>query len=70
MRWTPWDSPDAPQNLSVMEDSQELIFSCGNVEVGSLLIDKECVRDPDLIDVISRNNKLGNSVLNYVIVKV
>ena len=59
-----------PQYLAQVGDPQELVLLGRHVEVGSLLVDKECVRDPDLIDVISRNNKLGHSVLNYVIVKV
>ena len=56
--WTPWDSPNAPQNLSVMEDSQELILSGGYVEVGSLFIDKKCVRSPNLMDVLGSDHKV------------
>ena len=56
--WTPWDSPNAPKNLSVMEDSQELILSGGYVEVGSLFIDKKCVRSPNLIDVLGPDHKV------------
>ena len=58
MFWTPWDSPNAPENLSVMEDSQELILSGGYVEVGSLFIDKKCVRSPNLIDVLGSDHKV------------
>ena len=57
--WTPrLDSPNAPQNLSVMEDSQELIFGCGYVEVGSFFIDKKCVRSPNLMDVLGSDHKV------------
>ena len=59
-----------PQYLAQVGDPQELVLLGRHVEVGSLLVDEECVRNPDLVDVISRNNKLRNSVLNYVIVKV
>ena len=58
------------QYLSKVGYPQELVLLGCHVEVGSLFIDKECVRNPDLVDVVSGNNKLGNSVLNYVIVKV
>ena len=58
VRWTPWDSPNAPQNLSVMEDSQELIFGCGYVEVGSFFIDKKRVRSPNLMDVLGPDDKI------------
>ena len=62
--------PHAPQDLAQVGDPQKLVLLGRHVEVGSLLIDKEGVRNPDLVDVVSSNNKLGNSVLNYVIVKV
>ena len=41
-----------------MQDPQELVFSGRLVEVGSLLIDKECIRNPDQLDVVSTNDKL------------
>ena len=46
-----------------MGDPQELVLLGRHVEVGSLLIDKERVRNPDLVDVIGSDNKLGNSIL-------
>ena len=40
-----------------MQDSQELILSGGLVEVGSLLIDEECVRYPNEVDVLGTHHK-------------
>ena len=57
-RGTPWDSPNAPQNLSVMEDSQKLILSCGYVEVGSFFIDKKRVGSPNLMDVLGSDHEI------------
>ena len=53
----------APQYLPQVCDPQELVLLGRHMEVGSLLIDKERVRNPDLVDVIGSDNKLGNSVL-------
>ena len=35
---------------------KELILLGGNVEVGSLLVNKESVRDPDLLYVVSSHH--------------
>ena len=56
----------ASEYLAQVGDPQELVLLGRHVEVGSLLIDKEGVGNPDLIDVVRSNNKLGNSVLNHV----
>ena len=40
-----------------MHDPQELVLRGGLVEQSDLLVDKECVRNPDLLDVLSSNNE-------------
>ena len=52
-----WDKPDTPQDFSSVQDSQELIFCCGLVEIGSLFIDKESVWNPDQLNVVSTDNQ-------------
>lgn len=46
-----------------MHDSQELVVLRGGMEVGSLLIDEECVGHPDLPDVVRRHHQLVHTVL-------
>ena len=41
-----------------MHYSQELVLRSGLVEQSDLLVDKEGVRNPDLLDVLCSNNKL------------
>ena len=50
--------PHGAQDLPRVHDSQELVLRGGLVEQCDLLVDKECVRNPDLLDVLSSNNKL------------
>ena len=50
--------PNTPQNLPCVQDSQELVFCGGFVEVGRFFIDKECIRDPDQIYVFSTHHEL------------
>ena len=46
-----------------MCDPEELVLLGGHVEVGRLLVDKEGVGHPDLVDVVGRHDKLSDSVL-------
>ena len=50
-------SPNTPQDFTSVQDSQELVLGGGLVEVGSLLVDKERVRNPDEVDVFSTHDK-------------
>ena len=50
--------PHGPQDLPGVHDPQELVLRGGLVEQSDLLVDKECVRNPDLLDVLSSNNEL------------
>ena len=50
--------PHAPQHVPGVHDPQELVLRGGLVEQSDLLVDKECVRNPDLLDVLSTNNQL------------
>lgn len=50
--------PNTPQNLPCVQDSQELVFCGGFVEVGCFFIDKECIGDPDQIYVFSTHHQL------------
>ena len=50
--------PHGPQDLPGVHDPQELVLRGGLVEQSDLLVDKECVRNPDLLDVLSTNNQL------------
>ena len=55
--------PDAPENFSFVSYPEELVVLCGRVELSRLLIDKECVRNPDKFDVVGTNHELVNSGL-------
>ena len=57
----------APQNLAQVGDPQELVLLGRLVEVGSLLVDKEGVRNPDLTNVVCSYNQLGDSILRNTI---
>ena len=37
----------------------------GGVELGHLLVDEECVRDPDLLDVVSTHHQLPHLRLGH-----
>ena len=50
--------PHRPQDLSRVHDPEELVLRGGLVEQSYLLVDKECVRNPDLLDVLSSYNEL------------
>ena len=45
-----------------MQNSQELVLGGGLVEVGSLLVDKEGVRNPDQLDVVGAHHKLLKTI--------
>ena len=70
--------PHAAQDLSLVGDPQELIvlhqginsnnlfylqYLSGRMELCCLLIDKECVRNPDKLYVVSSNHQLPDSIL-------
>ena len=59
--------PHAPQNLPQVGDPQELVLLGRLVEVGGLLVNKECVRNPDLTNVVCSHNQLGDSILRNII---
>ena len=63
-KYQPW--PNAPQDVAQARDSQELIFCGGRVEHGDLLVDEECVWDPDELDVLSPHHQLVNPKLVLV----
>ena len=46
-----------------MSDPEELVLLGGHMEVCSLLIDKERVRDPDLLDVVGSHHQLRHTTL-------
>ena len=50
----------APEYLPRVHDPQELVLSGGLVEQGNLLVDKECVRNPNLFDVVCSHDQLVN----------
>ena len=50
--------PHGPQNFPSVHYSEELVLRGGLVEQSDLLVDKEGVRNPDLLDVLCSNNKL------------
>ena len=50
--------PHGPEDLPRVHDPQELVLRGGLVEQSNLLIDKERVRNPYLLDVLCSNNKL------------
>ena len=50
--------PHAPEYLPRVHDPQELVLGGGLVEQGNLFVDKECVRDPNLFDILGSNNQL------------
>lgn len=50
--------PNAPQNLPSVQDSQELVFCGGFVEVGRFFIDKERIWHPNQINVFSTHHEL------------
>ena len=50
--------PHGPQDLPSVHYPEELVLRGGLVEQSDLLVDKECVRNPDLLDVLSTNNQL------------
>ena len=60
---------DAPENFPPVSDSEKLVVLGGGVELRRLLVNKECVWDPDEVDVVSANNKLVNSRLKFYIRK-
>ena len=49
----------APEYLSCVHDPEELVLCSGLVEQSDLLIDKESVRHPDLVDVVRTNHQLA-----------
>ena len=53
----------APQNLPQVGDPQKLVLLGCLVEVGSLLVDKKGVWNPDLTNVVCSHNQLGDSIL-------
>ena len=55
--------PHAPQDLAQVGDPQKLVLLGRHMEVGSLLIDKEGVRNPDLLDIICGHNQLCDAIL-------
>ena len=55
--------PHAPQDLAQVGDPQKLVLLGRHMEVGSLLIDKEGVWNPDLLDIICGHNQLCDAVL-------
>ena len=54
-----------PEYLPQVCYPEELVLLGGHVEVGRLLVDKEGVGHPDLVDVVGRHDKLGDSVLKF-----
>ena len=55
--------PHAPQDLAQVGDPQELVLLGRHMEVGSLLINKEGVWNPDLLDIICSHNQLCDAIL-------
>ena len=55
--------PHAPQDLAQVGDPQKLVLLGRHVEVGGLLIDKERVGNPNLLDVICCHNQLRDAIL-------
>ena len=43
---------------------------CGGVELGHLLVDEECVRDPDLLDVVCPHHQLPHLSLGHGIINI
>ena len=50
--------PDAPENVTVLRDSQKLVFRGCLVKCCDLLVDEERVRDPDESDVLGPHHQL------------
>ena len=42
----------------------------GGVELGHLLVDEECVRDPDLLDVVSTHHQLAHLRLGHGLINI
>mgnify|MGYP001489310407 CR=1 FL=1 len=55
--------PNAPENFPFVGNPEELVVLCGRVELSRLLIDKERVGNPNLLDVIGCHNQLGDAIL-------
>ena len=53
--------PNTSQNFTSMHNSQKLIFSSCFMKISRLFVDKECVRNPNLINVFCSNNQLFQS---------
>ena len=53
-----------------MSDPEELVLLGGRVEPRHLLVDKEGVRDPDLVDVVRTNHQLARRTLQCFIRKI
>ena len=60
--WAVWvvceKVPNTSQNFPCMQDSEELVFRRGFVEVGRFFIDKECIGYPNQINVFSTHHQL------------
>ena len=50
--------PNTPQNFPCVQDSEELVFRRGFVEVGRFFIDKERIGYPNQINVFSTHHQL------------
>ena len=55
--WVRDHSPNASQNFTRMQNSQELVFCGRSVKVGCFLIDKEGVGDPDKLNILCPHYK-------------
>ena len=50
--------PHASQYFPGVDDAEKLILRGGLMEQCNLLIDKECVRNPNELDILGTNNQL------------
>lgn len=49
--------PDAPEHVAILVNPQELVGSGCRVPIGLLLVHKERVRHPDLLDVLGPDSQ-------------